>query len=53
LSGQGHDSVARYLSGNVADQARERLRQQVESELGSALNSGAWNKPTALAGWVW
>jgi hypothetical protein len=49
----GWDSVARFLAKDPADAARDRLRKRVEKEIGSALGSAAWNRPTALAGWVW
>jgi hypothetical protein len=47
------DDVPRFLSGSAHSRARERLRSRVEREIGSALGSGAWNRPTALAGWIW
>lgn len=50
---EGYDAVARFLAEEPADVARDRLRAQVENEIGSALGSAAWNRPTALAGWVW
>jgi len=50
---EGYDSVARFLAKGPADAARGRLRTRVEKEIGSALGSAAWNRPTALAGWVW
>jgi hypothetical protein len=49
----GWDSVARFLAEEAHDAARDRLRKRVEKEIGSALGSAAWNRPTALAGWVW
>jgi hypothetical protein len=48
-----YDSVARFLDTDAAEAARHRLRHTVEQEIGSNLGSAAWNRPTALAGWVW
>jgi hypothetical protein len=45
--------VARFLAKDAVDAARDRLRKRVEKEIGSALGSAAWNRPTALAGWIW
>jgi hypothetical protein len=50
---EGWDSAAHFLAKDPSDAARDRLRKQVEKEIGSALGSAAWNRPTALAGWVW
>jgi len=49
----GFDSVPQFLAGPAPAAARARLRKRVEEQIGSALGSGAWNRPTALAGWVW
>lgn len=48
-----HDYAARFMATDPAEAARHRLRTQVEKEIGSNLGSAAWNRPTALAGWVW
>lgn len=47
------DGVARFLDTEPTEAARKRLRDKVEKEIGSNLGSAAWNRPTALAGWVW
>jgi hypothetical protein len=47
------DGVAEFLDADAGDAARNRLRKTVEKEIGSNLGSASWNRPTALAGWVW
>jgi hypothetical protein len=47
------DAARSLLEGSARDLACKRLRMRTEAELGSALGSAAWNRPTALAGWVW
>jgi hypothetical protein len=47
------DSVPHFLAGDVKEAAMARLRGRVEKEIGSAISSGAWNRPSALAGWIW
>ena len=47
------DGVARFLDTDATRAARKRLRAHVEKGIGSSLGSAAWNRPTALAGWIW
>jgi hypothetical protein len=52
-SDRAQGQIRSFLNGSALDDAKGQLRRRAEREIGSNMGSGAWNRPSALAGWVW
>lgn len=46
-------ALSSVVADDVLPQAYEELKRDVEQELGSSINSQAWQKPHLLAEWTW